>query len=422
MLPPIIRDISDYLAGATNRRLVAPLDPFSAAHDAGAMTNMVVSCLMTWPASPRTLNALLYYFRRGAIVITYLTTTEAIPASRCRAIDIYVAELSKRELPITVAGYTAPLSTAPPCIVTVHDPMFEWARSNLSVCDKPIAIVTAYNEADIIQETIMDLLKQGCQVVFSDNWSDDGTYEIMERLKGQQPDLLELERFPAEGPTPHFELLRQLRHKEEVALRFPGRWIMHADADELRRAPVPTISLRQAFSLASAYGSNLVSFTCIDFRPIDDTIPTCPLEGQLLFFEHGTRPGHFRQAKAWLQGSQRVDLASSGGHIAQFIGAQNFPYRFLLKHYPVRSRKQGLRKIVQQRQLRYSPYERDILGWHTQYKHVGENSDLTWLPETLFRYDNSFWDDHTFLVITDLVERLFARSQFQPTSVMGAHR
>jgi hypothetical protein len=419
----VARDISEYLASATNRRLIAPFDPFSPAHDARAMTDFAVSCSLAWPASPRTLNTLLYYFRRGALVITYVTMPEAISGSSREAIDEYVAEMAKHKLPTTFAGYTTPLSDTPPSIVTVHDPVFEWARSNLSLCEKPIAIVSAYNEADVIQETILDLLKQGCQVVFSDNWSCDGTYEIIERLAAQLPDLLQLERFPAEGPTPHFELLRQLQHKEEIALRFPGRWIMHADADELRRAPVPDMSIRQAFSLASAYGSNRVSFTCIDFRPIDDAITDGSVEERLLFFEHGTRPGHFRQAKAWLQGTQRVDLASSGGHVAQFTGARDFPYRFLLKHYPIRSHQQGMRKIVRERQLRYSPYEREILGWHTHYKNVSENTNLTWLPETLFRYDlDGFWNDHTFLVITDLVERLFARSQFRPTSIMGAHR
>jgi len=423
-MPAIVRDISEYLASATSRRPVAPFDPFTEAHDARPMVNTAMICSVPWPVSPRTVNALLYYFAREALVITYSIAPDVTPGiSRREAIDAYVAEMAKHELPITFVGYTLPLPNAPSWIVTVHDPFLERARSNLFLCDKPIALVTAYNEADAIEETIKDLLKQGCQVVFSDNWSCDGTYEIIESLVAQHPDLLELERFPPEGPTPHFELFRQLQHKEEIALRFPGRWIMHTDADELRRAPIPGMSIRQAFGLASAYGSNRVLFTCIDFRPVDDGAIDGSLEERLLFFEHGTRPGHFRQAKAWLQATQRVDLASSGGHAALFSDARDFPYRFLLKHYPIRSHEHGMRKIVKERQLRYSPYEREVLGWHTHYENVGENSNLRWLPETLFRYDrDDFWNDHTFLVITDLVERLFARSQFRPTSIMGAHR
>jgi hypothetical protein len=422
MIPTIVEDISEYLATTANRRLVAPFDP-STDNDARLLDDTIVIFSVRWPISPRTVNALVYHFRRGALVITYVAAPEIISGNRHEAIDTYLAEIEKRELPITFAGYTAPLSYAPPCIVTVHDPVFEWARSKRSERDKPIAVVAAYNEADVIEETTLDLLKQGCQVVFLDNWSCDGTYEIIKSLMGQHPDLLELERFPAEGPTPHFELLRQLQYKEEIALRFPGRWIMHTDADELRRSPIPGMSIREALSIASAYGSNRVSFTCIEFRPVEGASTDGSIEDGLLFFEHGTRGGHFRQAKAWLQGTQRVDLANSGGHAVRFSGARDFPYRFLLKHYPIRSHEQGMRKIVGERQLRYSPYESEKLGWHTHYNNIRENSNLTWLPETLLRYDRDcFWRDHTFLVITDLVERLFTRSQLRPTSIIGEHR
>jgi hypothetical protein len=147
------------------------------------------------------------------------------------------------------------------------------------------------------------------------------------------------------------------------------------------------------------------------------------LEDRFLFFEHGTRRGHFQQAMVWLQGTARVDLATSGGHAAKFAGARDFPYRFLLKHYPIRSQEQGMRKIIQERQHRFSPHERQTLKWHTQYNSVDQTADLTWLPETLNRYERDrFWRERTFLVITDLVERLFSRAQFKPTSVIGSHR
>jgi hypothetical protein len=388
------------------------------------LVDIAVTCPVVWPGSPRALNALLYYYRREALVISYMVTPEAVSdGSRYEAIDAYVAKYAERELPVAFAAYTTPRSEEPPCIVTVHDPVLERARSNSSLREKPIALVTAYNEADVIVETITDLLKQGCQVILRDNWSSDGTYELMKSLMSQERDLLEVDRFPAEGPTSHFELLRQLQHKEEIALGFPGRWIMHTDADELRRAPILGMSIREAFGLASAYGCNRVSFTCIEFKPVDCASKDGSLEEKFLFFEHGTRPGHFRQTKAWLQGHQRVDLASSGGHVAKFTGARDFPYRFLLKHYPIRTQEQAVRKIVRERQLRYSPYEREALRWHTQYNSVSENSNLIWLPESLLRYDQEcFWRDHTFFVITDLVERLFSRAEFRPTSIMGEHR
>ena len=42
--------------------------------------------------------------------------------------------------------------------------------------------MTAYNEEDVIRETVLDLVEQGCQVVFRDHWSTDGTYETIASL------------------------------------------------------------------------------------------------------------------------------------------------------------------------------------------------------------------------------------------------
>ena len=421
MTPAIVMHISEYLAAASNKRLDDPFDPRSENWDERAVLTAAVS----WPPSLDEINALCGRFRKGALIITYMPKPEAIAEDRYEAFKRYVAELEELGLPPTFAGYAAPPSVSPPCIVGIHDPQITNTRSSLVLCEKPIAIVTAYNEEDVIRETVLDLVEQGCQVVFRDHWSTDGTYETIASLLTRCPDLLELERFPVGGPAPHFELQWQLQHKEEIALRFPGRWILHTDADELRRTPVLGLSLREGLSLASACGCNRVSFTCLDFRPVDhaDSSDSDTLENRLQFFEHGTRGGHFQQAKAWLQGAERVDLATSGGHIAHFLTARDFRYRFLLKHYPIRSQEHGMRKIVTERRLRYSPHERQVLNWHTHYNKVDEHSNLTWRPEKLFRYDHDrFWVDHCFLVITDLVERLFTRSQFSPTSVIGAHR
>ena len=43
-------------------------------------------------------------------------------------------------------------------------------------------MLTAYNEADILESTIEALRRDGADVHVIDNWSTDGTYEIALRL------------------------------------------------------------------------------------------------------------------------------------------------------------------------------------------------------------------------------------------------
>ena len=55
-----------------------------------------------------------------------------------------------------------------------------------------VAIVAAYNEADIIEQVVADLIEQNVQVYFLDDGSTDGTAAAVERFVGHG--LLAIER------------------------------------------------------------------------------------------------------------------------------------------------------------------------------------------------------------------------------------
>jgi SAM-dependent methyltransferase len=331
------------------------------------------------------------------------------------ALDEYVAFLTRRGLPAVYAGYTLnnnvrrELKT----IVTIHDASIERARAALVLESRPVAILAAYNESDVIEEVVEDLLGQGCDVAAIDNWSTDGTWETLQALSVRHSSVIHLERFPASGPMLYYEWRPILLRKVEIASDFPGRWIIHADADEVRRSPFPDMTLAKALAVAERSGANRVNFQLINFRPVDGQ-PYRPrsLTSRFRHFEYGTLPGHFRQSKAWLQGTNRVDLASSGGHEAAFPGAHDFTYKFLLRHYPIRSQDHGWQKVMVDRRPRWSPYERADLGWHVQYDRFGERSDFIWAAETLYTYDDLFWKEHGLLVLTDLRQRRLAQGLF----------
>jgi hypothetical protein len=377
-------------------------------------------------ADPQSLIRLLVAcYSRGAIVIT--STPDRIRVrggdhngppptpSHIRewALSEYVAFLDKCGLPSIYAGYTLNNNIDPQAkaIITIHDFAVDRARVAVERDHRPIAILAAYNEADVITEVTEDLLAQGCDVVALDNWSTDGTWDAMRVVAGQHPSHVRVERFPSAGATAHYEWQALLRQKENIAAEFPGRWIIHTDADELRRSPFPELTLAEALRVVQQTGANRVSFNLINFRPVDDR-PYRPgsLKTHFTFFEYGTRPGHFRQGKAWLQGPERVDLASSGGHWVTFPGACDFPYRFLLQHYPIRSQEHGRRKVVFERHARWSPHERGVLGWHVQYDGYAEDSIYTWDRDRLHQFDTLFWREHGLRILTDIEQQRLAKA------------
>jgi len=86
---------------------------------------------------------------------------------------------------------------------------------------RPLAIIAAYNEADIIEEVVCDWLDQGCDVQMIDNWSTDGTWEAARRLAATYPARITIERFPDE-PSSTYEWVALLNRKPTSPPGTPG--------------------------------------------------------------------------------------------------------------------------------------------------------------------------------------------------------
>lgn len=363
-------------------------------------------------------------FERGAIVITSTPDRVRVRGvdhsgpppnpSRIRewALDEYKRFLTNQGFAPLFAGYTINnnVNFENKIIVTIHDIQVQ-KIDKISPTQRPLAIIAAFNESDVIEEVIGDFISQGCDVHAIDNWSSDGTWDIMLRLQSNLKDAVSVERFPIEGPQPTYEWQAILQRKTEIGAAFPGRWIIHSDADELRRCPFDGRTLAEGFAIVEKLGCTRVDFNIINYLPTEENeyIPGT-LDSHFNFYEYGTRGGHFVQNKAWLQGEHVVDLASSGGHIAIFPEAVDFRYKFLLKHYPIRSAAHGRRKILTERQGRWSEKERKELGWHTQYDSYTSVSSFTFDRSKLYSHD-AFWAENILLIISDIPARRIKAGQ-----------
>ena len=229
-----------------------------------------------------------------------------------------------------------------------------------------VAILVVFNEQDIIGPSIQKLIDDGLGVYVIDNWSTDRTYEIVRGFEGRG--LVGLERFPeAAGDTfPFVEVLRRL---EALPAELGADWYIHADADERRSGPWPGVKLRDALWLVDRSGFTAVDHTVINYRPIDNGFqPGGDFESYFRHFELGRSGDLLIQVKAWKDVGP-VDLARSAGHQAVFKGRRVFPYKFLVKHYPIRSQSHGEQKVFRDRGARWDKREL-ARGWHIQYDDV----------------------------------------------------
>jgi hypothetical protein len=246
-----------------------------------------------------------------------------------------------------------------------------------------IAIVAAYNEADVIAQTVGDLVAQGVAVYLIDHGSTDDTVDQARPLLGRG--LLEIERLPV---SDRFDWAALLRRKEQLAASLPGRWFLHADADELRESPWAGVSLKDGIALVERLGYDAIDFAVFDFRPLVGAPPFergRPLREAFTHYEPGASFDRL-QIKGWRQPPGGVELASSGGHDVRFAGRRVFPLRFLLRHYSIRSQAHGERKVFHERKGRFLDEER-ARGWHVQYDAHAPGASFVRDPDTLTRFD-----------------------------------
>lgn len=238
-----------------------------------------------------------------------------------------------------------------------------------------LAIVSQFNEVDIIDPVVNHLLAQGIDVHVIDNWSDDGSYEAVEELVKANPDRVSIERFPKQD-SHKYEWAKILERVAEVAKEKPRyKWIISNDADEIRWSPWPGISLQKAISFIDRLGFNIIDYTVFNFSPTAHGYQRGmdPLE----FFRYGDfghEGWHFTQLKTW-KNDPKADIASSSGHLVKVPNPKIFPLKFFLGHYPLRSNAQASKKIFEDRKPRFLADERKR-GWHSHYDKIGRRQDF----------------------------------------------
>jgi Glycosyl transferase family 2 len=228
-----------------------------------------------------------------------------------------------------------------------------------------VALVSAFNEADIIGPVLDHLWGSGIEAYLIDNESTDDTVAIAGERLGRG--LLGIETLARDGGG-RVSWQRILDRKLELSRELGADWYLHHDADEIRESPWPGVTLGDAIRAVDRLGYNAIDFRVLNFRPVDDAFQPGDDPGE--HFQHWEDPAEYdrMQRKAWKAGFADVVL-DGGGHDVTFPDRRLFPQRFLLRHYPIRSQAHGERKVLHERKDRFSADEL-TMGWHRQYDDI----------------------------------------------------
>jgi hypothetical protein len=274
--------------------------------------------------------------------------------------------------------------------------------SKITHTPKVCAIISTYNEEDVIQQVCEYLLGQNIHVHLIDNWSTDATPSVIRKLSNKYKEIT-FEVYP-DVDSKDYLLYDILTHKIQYAKSNDYDWYIHYDADEIRESCFDNKSLTDSLGYIDSLGFNAIDHTVLDFRPINNNFDNNDqsFENTFKYFDFGRRPGHFAQIKAWKNIPDiTYDLSTTAGHSIYFEGRKVYPYKFLLKHYPLRSTQHMKKKIFKDRLPRFKKGKKEK-GWHTQYdKYIdNENEIKLWEKEDLYEFDESFNEEF-------ILERLF---------------
>ncbi len=260
-----------------------------------------------------------------------------------------------------------------------------------------VAFMAAYNEEDIIVESIKKWTSQGVSVHVLENWSTDATYNLITDLTSEFP--VTVERFPPAGPSPFFDWGAMLARIEQLAGELEADWFVRRGADEVLASPWPGLTYKDGLYLADQAGYNCIDHTIIEFYPVDDCFEA-GMDHEVYFrhFDFKHLSHHF-QRKAWKNYRQPISTIPSAGHDVIFAGRRVYPFKFMLKHYSFRSQQQAERKVFRDRKARWNPRERKR-GWHIHYDSMQEGHQF--VASTA---EKEFFEEANFNR-TYLVERL----------------
>jgi len=204
---------------------------------------------------------------------------------------------------------------------------------------KVIGMLSVYNDEDIIEEVLENLISQGLELVVLDNGSTDNTYKICEKFLGRG--ICDLKKFVTSTFVFQWDVL--LRMLYDMAIAQSPDWVLRSDSDEFFESNSDK-NLKEAIEKVDSEGFNLIQFDRFDFFMTDDDNESAKsIKGKLTYYScHGD---YIYRAWKYFPG---IQMGYAGGHYPIFpegLAYKIYPKKFVMRHYKFRSKEQAEKKM-----------------------------------------------------------------------------
>ena len=236
---------------------------------------------------------------------------------------------------------------------------------------KCLGILLCYNDADILEDAIVNLLKSNHDLIVWDHGSDDGTSELLDKYNKHF-----IERRFINRAFDFYNLYQEMsKHLIENYIN-QYDWISWPDQDEILEGPDRSKSYHDWLQMAHDNGTDYIQFNNFNFwfTEADDKNVISPADRvrhYSLFADCAPR------IRSWRASRTNIRIFNHNP-----LDGVQAPVNFNLRHYPMRTHEQMMKRVFKDR----ADVRREESNYH--YENMAHQID-----KMIIKPDQLFYDD-----------------------------
>jgi glycosyltransferase involved in cell wall biosynthesis len=238
---------------------------------------------------------------------------------------------------------------------------------------KLLGVLLCYNDADILEDNILHLLENNHDLVVWDHGSDDGTASILDKYQGELA-----ERRVIPRSFDFYNLYQAM--SEHLLADYTGQydWLSWPDQDELLEGADRSKTYSEWIEKVAEEGYDFVQFNNFNFwfTAADDGRIESPVERVR---HYGLFPDCAPRIRSWRAAKTNLRIFNHNP-----IEGLKLPYFFNLRHYPMRTPEQMLRRLNKDR----ADLERNGANYHYNNMSIAMEQKRLIIDPELLHIDN----------------------------------
>lgn len=244
---------------------------------------------------------------------------------------------------------------------------------------KCLGVLLCYNDADILEDAIRALLEDNHDVIAWDHGSDDGTGKVLDKF-----DKVLTERRLIPRDFDFYNLYQEM--SANLISNYAGRydWISWPDQDELLEGPDRTRSYYDWLQVQHEQGVDYIQFNNFNywFTEDDDIALNSPVDR---IRHYSLFPDCAPRIRSWRASKTNIRFFNHNP-----VDGVKAPVNFNLRHYPMRTREQMMRRLNKDR----ANLQRGNSNFH--YNNMASKTEELLLGSEQLHFDNGIAElDHS---------------------------